>query len=236
MKLHRFYIQEMHNKFGDIPMGEIVWVHDENILRQWLRVLRYRIGDELVVFNDEEERLYKIAEISENSVKLEMITQLERKIPRKKIYLFWSVLKKDKNDWVLQKATELGVHKFIPVIAERSEKTGINLDRATKILIEASEQCGRSDIPQIREPVSLSEALSEYGNQLQLIICEQESENIIDVSGLDSVGLLVGPEGGWSDAEKQLFQEKNLLHIAISNFTLRAETAAVVGVAKLMSG
>ncbi len=236
MKLHRFYIQEMHNKYGEVPIGETVWVHDEKVIKQWIKVLRYRVGDELIIFNNQEERLYKIEVISEDSVKLQMITQLERQIPHKKVYLFWSVLKKDKNDWVLQKATELGVHKFIPVIAERSEKTGINLDRATKILIEASEKCGRSDIPLIREPVSLSEALSEYGNQLQLIICEQESENIIDVSELDTVGLLVGPEGGWSNVEKQLFQEMNLPHIAISNFTLRAETAVVVGVAKLMSG
>ncbi len=236
MKLHRFYIKEIHNKFGDVAFGETVWVHDEKLLKQWVKVLRYRPGNELIIFNDNEERLYKIEVISDDSVKLQLVTQLERKLPNKKIYLFWSVLKNDKNDWVLQKACEIGVHKFIPIISERSEKTDINLERATKIITEASEQCGRSDIPSIREPISLPEALSEYANEMQLVICEQEGELKTDFEHLDSIGLLVGPEGGWSDSEKQLFKENNLPHIAISNFTLRAETASVVGVAKLMSG
>jgi 16S rRNA (uracil1498-N3)-methyltransferase len=236
MKLHRFYIKELHNKFGEVSFGEIVWVHDEKVLWQWVKVLRYRVGDELVVFNDNEERLYKIEVIEDDSVKLQLITQLERKVPNKKIYLLWSVLKKDKNDWVIQKACELGVHKFIPIIAERSEKTDLNIDRAKKIIIEASEQCGRSDIPEIREPISLTEAISEYSNRAQLLICEQDSGRKVDVQNLDSVGILVGPEGGWSEPEKKLFLEQDFPHIAISNFTLRAETAAVVGVAKLMSG
>lgn len=236
MKLHRFYIKEIHNKYGDIPFGETLWVHDEKILQQWLKVLRYRVGDELIVFNDEEERLYKTEVINEDSVKLQLVTQLERKVPDKKIYLLWSVLKKDKNDWVLQKATELGVHKFVPLIAERSEKTGLNIDRAKKIIIEAAEQCGRSDIPLIREPILLQEAVNEYSSKLQLVVCEQEGEPQTTFNQLDELGLLIGPEGGWSDNEKNLFATNKLGHINISQFTLRAETAAVVGVAKMMSG
>ena len=236
MKLHRFYIKEIHNKYGDIPFGETLWVHDEKILQQWLKVLRYRVSDELIVFNDEEERLYKTEVINEDSVKLQLVTQLERKVPVKKVYLLWSVLKKDKNDWVLQKATELGVHKFVPLIAERSEKTGLNIDRAKKIIIEAAEQCGRSDIPLIREPILLQEAVSEYSNKLQLVVCEQEGEPQTTFNQHDELGLLIGPEGGWSDNEKNLFATNKLGHINISQFTLRAETAAVVGVAKMMSG
>lgn len=236
MKLHRFYIKEIHNKYGDIPFGETLWVHDEKILQQWLKVLRYRVGDELIIFNDEEERLYKTEVINEDSVKLQLVTQLERKVPVKKVYLLWSVLKKDKNDWVLQKATELGVHKFVPLIADRSEKTGLNIDRAKKIIIEAAEQCGRSDIPLIREPILLQEAVNEYSNKLQLVVCEQEGEPQTTFNQLDELGLLIGPEGGWSDNEKNLFAINKLGHINISQFTLRAETAAVVGVAKMMSG
>ena len=236
MKLHRFYIKELHNKFGAVAFGEVVWVHDEKVLWQWSKVLRYRVGDELVVFNDTEERLYKIEVIEDDSVKLKLVTQLERKVPNKKLYLFWSVLKKDKNDWVIQKACELGVHKFIPILSERTEKTDLNIDRAQKIIIEAAEQCGRSDIPDLREPISLEEAISEYSEQIQLVICEQSSENESDLMNLGELGLLIGPEGGWSESEKNLFHDYNLPHISISQFTLRAETAAVVGVAKLMGG
>lgn len=230
MKLHRFYIHEMHNKYGKINMSEAVWIHDEGLLNQWLKVLRYRKGDELVLFNDQEERLYKISDIEyPHSVKLMMITELERKLPTKKITLIWSILKKDKNDWVIQKATEIGVRDLVPVISDRSEKTNINIDRAKKIIVEASEQCGRSDIPIIREPILLSEALAEYSSNL--FICEQGGNNNID-NNFDEAKLLIGPEGGWSDNEKVRFKELSLNHLAISNFTLRAETAAIVAISK----
>lgn len=232
MKLHRFYINEMHNKFGPIALGSELWMHDEKLLNQWLRVLRYKIGDSLVLFNDNEERLYKISEIEyPHSVKLQMITELERTIPKRRVIVLWTILKKDKNDWVLQKCTELGVREFVPVLSERGEKIGFNLDRAKKIVIEASEQCGRSDIPLIREPILLHEAMKEY-QDLPLYVCEQGGMDPNDINS-DEVAVLIGPEGGWSDEEKNQFNEKNIQHLGVSSFTLRAETAAVVSAALL---
>lgn len=237
MKLHRFYVHEMHNRFGPIALGHEVWVHDEALLRQWLKVLRYHEGDQLILFNDTEERLYIIEKISgTDSVKLQLITDIERRIPQAQLYLLWSVLKKDKNDWVLQKGTELGVHKFVPIIADRSAKTGIQIERAHKIVTEAAEQCGRGDVPVVREPIQLAEALAEYA-AVPLIICEQYSEHanqVTDIS-LEKFGVLIGPEGGWSDAEKQRFTELQLPHITLSPFTLRAETAAIIATSKLIS-
>ncbi len=236
MKLHRFYVHEMHNRFGPIALGEVVWMHDEKMLNQWQKVLRYRVGDELVLFNDSEERLYKITVSEQGSVQLKMETELSRVVPDKKVYLLWSLLKKDKNDWVLQKATEIGVHKLIPIIADRSEKTNFNTERAKKIVVEASEQCGRADIPEVREPVLIDEALSEY-QDAPLFICEQHSkqDNEVQLISLDKCGLLIGPEGGWTDREKIMFQNFDLPHINLGKFTLRAETASVVGVARLLS-
>lgn len=235
MKLHRFYIHEMHNRFGPIALGHEIWIHDEALIHQWLKVLRYRVGNELILFNDAEERLYKIAKIEGNdSAKLELVTELERSIPDKEVYLLWSVLKKDKNDWILQKATELGVHKFVPILAERSEKTGLNIDRARKIIIEAAEQCGRGDIPEVREPIGVYEALEEY-KDLPLFICEQHDSSDIVPAELKKVGLLIGPEGGWTDEEKAKYKEVSLPHIALSQFTLRAETAAIIAAGKLLS-
>jgi 16S rRNA (uracil1498-N3)-methyltransferase len=232
MKLHRFYINEMHNKFGPIALGAELWVHDEKILNQWLRVLRYKVDDSLVLFNDNEERLYKISEIEyPHSVKLQMITELERNIPKRRVVVLWTILKKDKNDWVLQKCTELGVREFVPVLSARGEKTGFNLDRAQKIVIEASEQCGRSDIPIIREPVLLHEVIKEY-KDLPLYVCEQGGISPSDIEA-GELAVLIGPEGGWSDEEKAQFEENNIQHLGISNFTLRAETAAVVSAALL---
>jgi 16S rRNA (uracil1498-N3)-methyltransferase len=228
MKLHRFYVESVHDKAGKLELGHIVWIHDANLLNQWLKVLRYKSGDQLILFNDTEERLYKIKDIESSlSVLLEMVTEIERKMPKKHVYLLWSLLKNDKNDWVIQKATELGVSDLVPVISERSEKTDLKIERAQKIAIEAAEQCGRSDIPVIREPINLIEALEEY-KTLPLYICEQATEESGRLLPKEQeFGVLIGPEGGWSEKEKAMFKDNNLPHINLSDMTLRAETAAV---------
>lgn len=228
MKLHRFYVEDIRSKSGKLELDKQLWVHDEKLLNQWLRVLRFKVGDQLVLFNDEEERLYKIKIIEDAlSVLLELVTEVNRHLPSKHVYLLWSLLKSDKNEWVIQKATELGVKDLVPIISERSEKTGLNMERSRKIMIEAVEQCGRSDIPSLREPISLKEALEEY-RHLPLFVCEQtaDDDNQLPQEN-DELGLLIGPEGGWSDQEKALFKDKKLPHIILSDMTLRAETAAV---------
>jgi 16S rRNA (uracil1498-N3)-methyltransferase len=233
MRLHRFYAGGLHTKWGKVELEKSFWVHDERLINQWLRVLRYRVGDELVLFDDSVERLYKITKIEAlESIHLELVTEMDREMPVKHVYLLWSLLKKDKNDWVLQKATELGVRNFVPVIADRSEKTGFDVERAQKIVIEAAEQCGRADIPEVREPITVDEAVSEYAD-LPLFICEQAEAGL--ESNLEKAGVLIGPEGGWSDREKELFATMQLAHINIAQFTLRAETAAVMAVGKLFS-
>jgi 16S rRNA (uracil1498-N3)-methyltransferase len=143
------------------------------------------------------------------------------------------LLKKDKNDWVLQKCTELGVSNFIPLLADRSEKTGFNLERAEKIVIEAAEQCGRSDIPTVREPILVETAIAELKYTVQLYICEQDGPDIVETTE-GSLGVLIGPEGGWTDREKSLFTDNGLKHLNLHDFTLRAETAAVTAVTKLL--
>ena len=230
MKLHRFYVHKMHNRFGPVELGHTVWIHDQGLLHQWLRVLRYNVGNQLILFNNTEERLYQISKIDGTvGVQVELVTDMTRLLPKNKVYLLWSMLKNDKNDWVLQKATELGVHKLVPIIAKRTEKTFFDTERAQKIIIEATEQCGRADLPIIREPIMLAEAIAEY-KETPLLVCEQHNSAPVNLQEQPAVALLVGPEGGWADEEKQLFTQYKLNYIAISAFTLRAETAAILAV------
>jgi 16S rRNA (uracil1498-N3)-methyltransferase len=227
MRLHRFYVGP------DLELSHDFWVHNEGLVHQWKNVLRMQPGQELTLFDGvEHERLYKIVEIKDNGAHLIHVTDFERKLPKREIYLLWALLKKDKNDWVLQKGTELGVSHFIPLLADRSEKTGFNVERARKIIIEAAEQCGRSDIPNVRGPMNVKTALEESKDKVELYICEQDGSDVTP-SG-NSAGILVGPEGGWSDNEKEFFQKNNLKHLNLHDFTLRAETAAVAAVTKLI--
>lgn len=227
MKLHRFNVSKVHSKWGDLILDNNVWVNDSELVNQILKVLRYKIGDQLVLFNSQTERLYKIIEIDfPRAIYLSLVTELKPKLPSRKVHLFFSLLKKDKNDWVMQKATELGISYFVPLIADRSEKTGFNIDRAQKIIKEAAEQCGRFDVPKVVEPISVSEAISIY-KDVDIYVCEQGEASKID-SMDNNLGIMIGPEGGWSDQEKALFISKNLKVINIAEFTLRAETAAII--------
>lgn len=231
MRLHRFYTGK------DLELKHDFWLHDERLIHQWRHVLRMLAGQDVVLFDGiGEDRLYKLVELTDKEAHLQLVTELKRKTPAKEIFLLWSLLKKDKNDWVLQKCTELSVSHFIPLLSDRSEKTGFNMERAEKIIIEAAEQCGRSDIPTVREPMQVSTAIDELKDKTTLFICEQSDEQSTDKRQqmtINSVGVLIGPEGGWTDNERELFKSSNLHHLNLHDFTLRAETAAVAAVTSL---
>lgn len=231
MRLHRFYIdpaeQQLTNEF---------WIQSVELRNQWLKVFRYRVGDEIVLFDGKSaERLYKINRIEPDAVQLQLVTEFVRKLPERDVYLFWSLLKKDKNEWVVQKCTELGVSHFNPILAERSEKTGFNIDRAVKIAQEAAEQCGRSDLPSVREPILIDELIREYKEKVTLVYCDEPSTaTVYQLPSEGSLGVLIGPEGGWTEQEITLFRQHQIGSINLGKFTLRAETAAVVAAAKLV--
>jgi 16S rRNA (uracil1498-N3)-methyltransferase len=225
VRLHRFYV-------GDsIKLTHDFWVQDVDLIHQWQKVFRLSAGAEIVLFDGKEhERLYKITKLEPGSTHVKHVTDLQRKTPKNNIYLFWSLLKKDKNDWVLQKCTELGVSHFVPLLSERVEKKGFDLERSRKIITEAAEQCGRGDIPSLREPMLLQTALSDYADKVTLYVCEQGSNE--HITNTDQLGLLIGPEGGWTDKELELMLQENIAQLRIGDFTLRAETAAVAAIAK----
>jgi 16S rRNA (uracil1498-N3)-methyltransferase len=230
MRLHRFYIDpEVHELDHDF------WLSDDGLFNQLVKVFRYRTGSEIILFDGvAHERLYRITDVGRDAVHVTMVTDFERTLPHRHIYLFWALLKKDNNEWILQKATELGVSNFVPVLAERSEKTGFNLERAQRILIEAAEQCGRSDIPRVREPIGLDAVVQEYAHDVTLLVCDEREKTKTMVKADKPVGILIGPEGGWSPDELAAFTSAGVGSLHLGRLTLRAETAAVVAAAQLL--
>lgn len=222
MKLHRFYV-------GELDLPHDFWLQDKALFHQWTRVLRFKVGRELVLFNDKQKvKLYTISKIGDNAVHLKLVTDMKPHAPRKNIYLCFSLLKKDKTDWVLQKATELGVSHFVPVLSDRTEKTGFSIERAQKIVIEAAEQCGRAEVPKVREPIALKRAVESLEHKADLCVAEQGlsvAESALQEA--HSIAIFVGPEGGWTDQEKQFFVDNEIGHVSLSQFTLRAETASL---------
>ncbi len=226
MRVHRFYTP-------DLKLKKDFWLHDQALLWQWCKVLRFQDGQEVILFDgDQTDRLYRITKLDKTEAHLVMITELERNLPARHVYLLWSLLKRDNNELIIQKATELGVSNFVPIISDRTIKKEFNIERAHKIAIEAAEQCGRSDIPHVREPVHLLKALEEYADKITLLVCQQGDHETTLMD--QKIGLLVGPEGGWSPAELELFTTKEFGHITISSFVLRAETASLVAAAHVL--
>jgi len=226
-KVHRFYVAD------HIKLKKDFWLHDESLIWQWTKVLRLREGEKISLFDDAQtERLYTLDRVKKTEIHLVMITEMEPKIPKKNVYLFWSLLKKDNNEHILQKATELGVSNFVPLITDRTIKKDFNYDRAKKIVIEASEQCGRTSIPHVREPVHIAKALEEYKDKMVIYVCQQDNEapQIHETK----LGLLIGPEGGWTDEELKFFKDAGYPHIGLGDFTLRAETAAITAAGKVL--
>ncbi len=221
MRLHRFYINQ--------EVEEKILIHDQNLINQWFRVFRFKIGDKIILFfNDGFDYEFVFVSINKNEAYLEKKTKKEKtNFSKRKIFLFQSIIKKDNFEWIVEKGTEVGVFSFEPVISDRSEKKNLNLERLNLIAKEATEQSGRNFVPNISEPKNLSEILE---NLKMSAVAFDGSGNKFSSSQIKSeneLAIFVGPEGGFTEKEIELFKSKNIPIFSLGEFTLRAETASI---------
>jgi 16S rRNA (uracil1498-N3)-methyltransferase len=230
MRLHRFYVAQ--------PLGEEVVILDVSLIKQWAKVFRYTKGDLVVLFDGSgTDVTYIIDTISHNECILHKSSSSLNYIPKKKITLYLSLIKKDNFELAAQKATELGVSSIVPIISERSEKKGLNEERLQKILIESAEQCGRGDIPTLLPIIDLRNMLEMKSLHDMLLVSHMTGISLSEAGTLEkatSIGIFVGPEGGWSEPEELLFKEHDVTSVSLGKTVLRAETAAIVGTALLL--
>ena len=161
---------------------------------------------------------------------------LNRREPERKIYLFQSLLKKDKMEWVFQKGTEIGVFEFAPILSARSIKKDFNQARAEKIIREAAEQSGRAVLPNVKEVLNFKEALEFVQKErLSGVIADLNSKKHISetLKEMDTA-LFVGPEGGWTEEEISEAKENGFKAVSLGKLQLRAETAAIIASAFLV--
>lgn len=229
MRTHRFYTGE------ELKLKKDFWLHDAAMLWQWNKVLRFKEGQQVVLFDGlGTDRLYKIVRIDKSEAHLQMVTELDPVEPKRNVYLLWALLKSDNNEHILQKCTEVGVNNFVPIITDRTIKKDFNIERARKIVQEAAEQCGRSNIPHVREPVHMAKALEEYKDHLMLFVAHKGHSTPGAYKPGQKYGVLIGPEGGWSESEQEVFAREDYAGLDLGDFTLRAETAAVVASSRLL--
>ena len=193
------------------------------------KVMRVKENDVFSLFNKEGEWEAKILGISKNTVEFKIIKQLRQKEITKELWLAFSPIKSNYQNFMLQKATELGVTKFLPIIFDRTVVRKINKDRIEKIVIEASEQSNRINVPTIEEAQDLNGFLKK--NSMNLIFTDLNS-NIkkIDKSKFTDkpVCIIIGPEGDFSETEREkILSFKGVQPIKINENILRSETAVI---------
>ncbi len=226
MKIHRF--------IGDFDLGQNeIHISDSERVRQMHSVLKLKVGERVVLCDGRGSEVEgELLEVHKKGVLVRMGEMVRREVSGKRISLFCALAKKDNFELIVQKATELGVSEIVPIITDRTVKTGVNMDRLYKIAVEASEQSGRVDVPEIHEPIDYQkslEMLQDFATRILFEIGAQKfSED--DKKDANSIALFVGPEGGWTDKEKEIAQGYGVVERSLVDTTLRVETAAIVAV------
>lgn len=219
-KIHWFTdttITNTHKKGGSFEVTE------KELVKQVSRVLKLKKGEHIMLKGESFGYECEISEVSHNTLQVFVLQKNENKSKHKTSLLF-CIPKKDKFELILEKCTEIGITDFYPLVSDRTIKTNINLERASKIIQEASEQAQRLDTPKLHTIQKLEDVLGE----LRPIVFDVEGTVFTKDASFEEKTFLIGPEGGFSEKELQLFKEKGLKIYKLGDTVLKTETAAIV--------
>jgi len=199
-------------------------------------VMRLTAGDTFSVFNNEGEWKATLHTYEKQGAKIKISKKIMDKKNEQNIWLAFSPIKQNLLNFMIQKGTELGVQKFIPILSERSVVKDINIERVKKIIIESAEQSNRISIPEIAELKKLKNFLSDFPKKGCLIFCDincnsSDLKNILLKKDLGPICILIGPEGDFSELERKLIIDHNQsVSISLAKNILRSETAAIAAI------
>lgn len=204
------------------------------------RVLRAQVGQVFDVVADGFLHRAVIASVSAEEVVFDLHEEHEgdAALP---VRLLLAVFKFDHLEWAIEKATELGASRITPVLARRTEKhlalaAEKRVERWRKIVREAAQQSRRTDVPEVDAPTTLKQLLPQIVEPVRLLLAETEQEHTLHAAlqaapQHEAIALAVGPEGGWTADEMQLFRDHGWQHVTLGPRILRAETAAIAALA-----
>ena len=192
------------------------------------KVMRIKEGENFILFNQSGEYKAKVENLVKGFVEFSIVKKLRSADASKEIWLAFTPIKLNYLNLMIQKATELGVTKFMPIITERTIVRKINEKRIRKIIIEASEQSNRLNLPELDKLKNLDEFIKENA-QTTVIFGDLNSNNKkINIKGSDPICILIGPEGDFSVKERENISKlKKIIPLNINQNILRSETAAI---------
>ena len=226
--LVRLFIESSLRKDGVVPL-------DSKQIHYVTKVMRLGLGDKLVVFNGRDGEWHaQITHINKRLCSIQLLKFIRKSESESDISLVFSLLKRGATDLLVEKATELGVARLCPMICKRTNTFKVNVNRLKAICIEASEQCGRVTIPIIEQPETLGNILAEWPRRKGLLFLDESGlgspilEVLQEKTSWQAHAILVGPEGGFTSAERNKMLENSFIRPAtLGERLVRAETAAI---------
>jgi 16S rRNA (uracil1498-N3)-methyltransferase len=230
-RLRLFTDQPLHSGARIIPRN--------SQLHYLLHVMRARNGDRVLLFNGHDgEWRCAVTEVSRRSCAVSCETQTRAQAGVPDLWLAFAPIKKTPAEFLTQKATELGVAALLPVITERTVARRVNLERLQANATEAAEQSDRLSVPEIREPQTLHTLLQGWPDTRRLLFCDEAGDAdpitdvVADANCGSSWGVLTGPEGGFSPAERELIRaHPTVVPASLGPRIMRADTAALAALA-----
>jgi 16S rRNA (uracil1498-N3)-methyltransferase len=219
----RIYIQDV------IKKNKYIYLEKQNI--HYLKnVMRKKSGDNILVFNDNEEWLSKC--FFGDEIKLNPEKLLRIKENDKDIWICFGLVKTRNIDFLVEKVSEIGVKKILPMITSFSNRIPLNYERLKKISIEAVEQSNSLNLPLISKTMNIKKILNDWEEDRLIIFCDEKKG--IDISEINrkeynfkKIAIFIGPIGGWSEEDRKLINKKNNLRINLGSNIMKADTAAI---------
>lgn len=224
----RFFVDQVRNGRAEISGDDA---------RHLTRVLRVEAGQRYEISDNRDVYLAEVETARKEHVIFRTLEKMPAFEDGPRLILLAALFKFDHFEWMIEKATELGVSEIVPVESMRSER-GLEraahkrVERWRRIALEASQQSRRAHLPEIAEPISFSDALTRNAT-LRIVLDESSEAAPLHASQADSTAILTGPEGGWTDEERAQFTSAGWSRASLGPLILRAETAAIAALAIL---